>query len=377
MKIHFNDLGAQWKSIKDQAYPRLDDFFNNGNYIHGKELSIFEDNFAQYTGSSFAIGVSNGTDALKLCIQALNFENDKTDIIIPANAYIADIIAIKHQIYNINYNITLIDCDNFYQIDTNLLNEYLHNNRNKYDKCIIMPVHLYGHPSDMDTIKQLAQQFDCVIIEDASQAHGAISNNRMVGTHGDMCVYSLYPGKSLGAMGDAGIITTNNITYKNTLQSLRNYGSPKKYHYDTIGWNNRLDTLQAIILDEKLKLLDTWNKIKIDIANTYSLILKDIPEIQVPINAKYCDKHVYHIYCILADDRDELQNYLENNNVPTVIHYPVPIQKTKPFLSYDKLYNNPNTIYKSNRLLSLPIHPYLTINEIYYICDHIKNFFKK
>ena len=375
MNIQFNDLGKQWQDIEDQVYPKLDKFFNSGNYVHGPELINFETNFAKYTNSKYAIGVSNGTDALKLCLQSFEFDSS-TDVIMPANTYIADAICVKHQINNQNFNITLIDCDNFFQIDTNLLKKYLIQSRHKFVNTIILPVHLYGHPSDMDTISNLAKEFDCKILEDASQSHGAISNKKMVGHYGDMTVYSLYPGKNLGAIGDAGIITTNNKYYADKLISLRNYGSPKKYYYDTVGWNNRLDTLQAIILDEKLKLLDEWNNLKIKIATKYNQLLSDIKNIQTPKISYYCDKHVYHIYCLLVENRENLQQYLSSQGIPTIIHYPVPIQQTPPFSYLNIEDSNPVSINNANKLLSLPMHPYLRDDEINHICDCIKKFYE-
>ena len=269
MKILFNDLPAQWEEIKEKCSHSVDELLKSGSYIGGAFLEGFEKSFAAYSGRQYAIGVSNGTDALKLGIQAFEFYDSTTDVIIPANTYIADALAVAHQPKG-NFNITLIDCDDFYQLDLKRTEQYLSASRAQFDNCILLPVHLYGHPTDMQTVKSLAQKYDCKIIEDASQAHGARSRDEMVGTHADLCAYSLYPGKSLGAIGDAGIITTDSNTYHQKICELRNYGSPKKYHNNDIGWNNRLDPLQAVFLNHKLPHLDKWNIKKGEIAKKYS-----------------------------------------------------------------------------------------------------------
>jgi len=198
----------------------------------------------------------------------------------------------------------------------------------------------------------------------------------MIGNFGDISVYSLYPGKNLGAAGDAGIITTNNSDYNETLVSLRNYGSEKKYYYNKFGWNNRMDGIQAIVLNEKLKYLDDWNKKRSEIALFYSKYLSDIKEIDLPKNAKYCSKNVYHIYCIRVKDRVKLQDFLSKFDITTIIHYPVPIEITE---IYKNINNTPNTntIKWSNEILSLPIHPFMDENQVIFITEKIKQFYDK
>jgi dTDP-4-amino-4,6-dideoxygalactose transaminase len=379
MKILFNDLGKQWLEIKDSAMESLKDFFDSGFYIDGKYLHLFEDNFAKYTKSKYALGVSNGTDALKLAIQAFEFK-DNVDVIIPANTYIADILAIEHQPknININFNTTLIDCDDYYQLDLNLLEIYLKNNRHKYKNCLIIAVHLYGHPIDMIKLEKIAKEFDCKILEDASQAHGAFQNNEMIGKRSDITAYSCYPGKNLGAIGDAGIITTNDDNLYDKIKHIRNFGSSKKYHYEYIGHNNRLDPIQAIFLNEKLNLLDTWNEKRLHVANLYNNLLDGIEQVIVPKTANYVNKHVQHVYCLRVMDRENLQKHLNNFNIPTIIHYPIPIQLTKPFMHLnEKFKNNHNTLNWCNNLLSLPMHQYMERDEIYFISNAIKSFYNK
>ena len=268
-QIKFNDLSRQWEDIEECCMDSLLDMLRSGWYIGGPYLDKFEKSFAEYTGRKHAIGVSNGTDGLKLAIQSMNLEG-KTNVIMAANTYIADIIAVDHQVRG-DFEVTLLDHDDYFLLDLNHLENHLDQNRDKYDNVVIMAVHLYGQPIDMIKLESISDKYDCRVLEDASQSHGAMYDDEMVGTRSEMCVYSLYPGKSLGAIGDAGIVTTDNEEHANSLKSLRNYGSNVKYHYDDIGWNNRMDPLQAIFLDEKLRLLDGWNEKK----NKIAIFLKE------------------------------------------------------------------------------------------------------
>ena len=372
MNIKFNDLTKQWHEIKEEVMPELDSFFESSAYICGPYLERFEKEFSEWTGRKYSVGVSNGTDGLKLAIQSFNFYAGKTDVIMPANTFIADPFAVSHQVKG-DYHITLIDHDDYYQMDLQLLEEYLSSNRERYDNCIVIPVHLYGHPTNMKKLNEITSKYNCKIIEDASQAHGAITNGEMVGKYADMTVYSLYPGKNLGAIGDAGIVTTDNEEYKNRLVSLRNYGSPQKYHHDDIGWNHRMDPIQAVILSAKLKHLDKWNKMKQPIAKKYNELLSDI--VITPKIDNHVDLHVYHIYCIVVEDRENLQKFLSSKGIQNGIHYPIPIKDTPPY-SYLANEKTPNTQYNSDKILSLPMHPWIQETEIEYVCSSIKQYYE-
>ncbi|MHA2287765.1 MAG: DegT/DnrJ/EryC1/StrS family aminotransferase [Promethearchaeota archaeon] len=356
MKVLFNNLAKQWDVIKDDTKPRLDLLFEQSNFIGGAPVGQFEENFANYIGTKYAIGISNGTDALKVALEALNVDSP-CGVIIPANTFVATILAITY-VCKLKADIQLIDCDKYFQMDANLLEKCLKENRNKWKSCVIIPVHLFGHPADIKRIVELASEYDCKILEDSSQSHGALVNNKKVGSFGDISAFSLYPGKNLGAAGDAGVITTDNEDLYQKCKSLRNYGSSKKYYYDFKGYNHRLDTIQAIIVDEKLKHLDTWNNMRIEVAKKFSDQMKDFDNVITPELASYAEKNVFHIYAILIKDRNELQKYLNENGIQTVIHYPIPIQKTKPF-SYLDHFNNKNTIQFADEMLSLPMHPFL------------------
>ncbi len=372
MDVMFNNLSKQWDVIKKDVAPRLEALFKQSDFIGGKAIGEFEENFAQYCGVKYSVGVSNGTDALKLSLAAFKVESP-CGVMIPANTFIATALPVTY-ISDVNYDLTLIDCDEYYQIDVELLELYLKENRNKWKSCIIIPVHLFGHPSNMKRILEIAEKFDCYVLEDSSQAHGAMALNKKVGGIGDISAFSLYPGKNLGAAGDAGVITTNNEELYKKVKSLRNYGSSLKYHYDFKGWNNRLDTIQAIIVDEKLKHLDKWNDMRIKVAKKYDKLLKENSKVITPKTAPYINKQVYHIYAIRIKERDTLQTYLKENNIPTIIHYPIPIEKTNPFKHLEH-FDNKRTKQYANELLSLPIHPFLTDEEIEYITAKINAFF--
>jgi len=371
LNIKFNDLSKQWDIIKEDVSPKLEELFKKSDFIGGKAIDEFEKNFAKFCNTKYAVGVSNGTDALKISLAALDIESP-CGVIIPANTFIATTLAITY-LSNIKYEIILIDCDQYYQIDVVSLESYLKKYRKNWKSCVIIPVHLYGHPADMKRILEIAEEFNCFILEDASQAHGSVVLNKKVGGLGDISAFSLYPGKNLGAAGDAGIITTNIEELFNKVKALRNYGSFKKYHYEYRGWNNRLDTIQAIILDSKLKYLDKWNNMRIDVANGYNSLLNDNEIIITPKSAPYIDKQIYHIYAIRVKDRDNFQKHLSDHGIPTIIHYPIPIQKTKPFKHLD-CFDNKNTLQFANELISLPIYPFLNDEELEYIAKTINNY---
>lgn len=370
MKILFNDLSKQWEQIKEVTLPKLELLFKNSEFIEGNVIEEFEKSFANYIGTKYAIGVSNGTDALKISLASLNLKS-KCGIIIPANTFIATILAVTY-LTDLKYDIQLIDCNDYYQIDVKLLEVCLKKKRQLWESCVIVPVHLYGHPSDMKRIFELASEFDCFILEDSSQAHGAEVLDKKVGNIGDISAFSLYPAKNLGAAGDAGVITTNNEDLYHLAKSLRNYGSTVKYYYDYRGWNNRLDNIQAIVLNEKLKFLDSWNSERIKIARMYENLLTN--KIIKPKNARYVETNVYHIYAIRVKERDKFQNYLDKNNIPSFIHYPIPIQKTTPF-KYLDYFDNKKTTNFARELLSLPMHPFLTEEEIIFITEIVSNFY--
>ena len=369
MKIQFNDLGSQWNEIKKETLSKIEKVLSSGNYILGEPVSSFEEEFSIWNGNKYAIGVSNGTDAIKIAFRSLNLKSS-TYVLIPANTYISTILAIDDS--NLDTTIDLIDCDEFYQIDIIKLEEKLKENRNKYTNCVVIPVHLYGHSCDMEKILKLKLAYDFKILEDCSQAHGTKGfDNKNVGTYGDISAFSLYPGKNLGAAGDAGIITTDNLEYYDRCKILRNIGSKEKYIHVEKGWNNRIDTLQSVILSGKLKKLDNWNLLRNQVANRY---LDEISnnKIHLPIKADYCKYHTYHIFCIKVKNRTDFIEYMKKFNIPVLIHYPISIEDSDCYNYLPKI--NYITKENSNLICSLPIHPFLNKDEIDFIIEKINKF---
>lgn len=355
--ILFNDVASQWNEIEETALPKLINFLREGPYIQGKHCDEFESAFAQYCGVRNAIGVSNGTDGLKMALQCLPRAN--TVVLVPSNGHISDALA---PAYN-NLPMFLIDCDEYYNMDSVALNNFL--NISSVSTTIIV-VHMYGQAANVPEIRRVAPH--SFIIEDCSQAFGATIEGRSVGTFGDIGVFSLYPTKNLGALGDAGVVITNNDSYAETLKSIRNYG---KDSYTSIGHNHRLDEMQALILKEKLPLVKKWIERKRYLANLYREQLSNIEGIILPLEAPYNDGSTYHIFPIRVPGlRDVLQQYLKDRDIPTLIHYPILIQEMPLF----RTVGNKRAFQYSRELLSLPMHPYLKENDIYTITTAIKEF---
>lgn len=373
MHIKFNDLGAQWAIISATTLSKINKVLETGNFILGGEVKEFEDSFKLWNNNKYAIGVSNGTDGLTLAVSSLSLTG-KSMFYVPANTYIATLLGVVLSTCK-NAEYKLIDCDDYYQIDINLLEIELSEDRNNYDNLIVMPVHLYGASVDMAKLMKLKEKFSFRIIEDCSQSHGTItSDNLKVGNYGDVSVFSLYPGKNLGAAGDAGIIVTNNAEINEKCLMLRNLGSIEKYKHEIVGFNSRLDTIQAVILNEKLKHIDVWNEKRNEVALQY---LKNIENefVKLTKTPSYCNYNTYHIFPILTKYRNELIEYLSKNSIPVIIHYPIPIQKTGAF--YSEKQQNKKTIDFSNKILSMPMHPFISNEQIEYICEKINNFSPK
>lgn len=366
--IEFNDIASQWKEIRYSVY--LNEFLSRGPYIFGSEVEAFEKEFAEYCGAKYAIGTSSGTDALKLAIQAIRGDiwsgphQSPIEVFIPSNAHISSALAPSY----FNLNTVLVDCDESHNIDIKDLTESAKRYTGK--PKIVIVTHMYGNPADIPAIKKAFPE-NCFIIEDCSHAHGATINGQHVGTLGDIGVFSLYPTKNLGAFGDAGIIITNNIEYKFRLGGLRNYGAYYRDDCRDIGWNNRLDSIQALFLRKKLPRLKKWNSKKYGIAKLYNELLEGVGDLVLP---KLTEGRVYHIYQIRTTRRDQLQKFLEKRYIPTLIHYSTPIHSTEQFYTPESF---PRTETYSQEVLSLPIHPYLKIKDVKLITDAIKSFFNE
>lgn len=345
---------------------------HSGWYILGDAVEGFEKNFATYCGVKHCIGVSNGLDALILILRAyfeLGKMKEGDEVIVPANTYIATILAISHN----NLKPVLVEPDILtYNIDPYKIEEKI------TDKTkVIMPVHLYGQCANMDVINNLATKYNLKVIEDAAQAQGAMYNGIRAGNLGDASGFSFYPGKNLGALGDAGAITTNNDELADVLRALRNYGSNIKYYNLYKGFNNRLDELQATVLEVKLKYLDEENQRRREIANYYLNNIKNgkiiLPKLDTRYSILDTKSHVWHLFVIRTVERDKFQQYLTVKGIQTIIHYPLPPHKQSAFKEWNDL-NFPTTEKIHNEVLSLPISNVIEPIEIEHIVNSINEY---
>jgi len=313
--IEYENLQKLNNPFLEEYTKSFSDIFNSGWYILGNNVAKFENEFAKYCGTEYCIGLNSGLDALVLAIKALELP-EQSEIIVPSNTYIATILAILQ-----NNHIPVLAEP--YITTYNISPKEIERKITKKSRAIIA-VHLYGKLAEMDKITEIAQKHNLKIIEDAAQAHGAMLNNKKAGNWSDVAAFSFYPTKNLGALGDAGAVTTNSEKIAEKIKALRNYGSHKKYYNKYIGFNSRLDEIQAGFLSVKLKHLEKITEQKRKLARIYHDYLSD-KYIKPNIDDRYFD--VFHIYNIRHEKRDDLQKYLLNNNVKTEIHYPLPPHK--------------------------------------------------
>jgi len=346
-----------------QFREKFEKVLDNGYYILGPELEIFEKEYAGWFGARFCIGISNGLDALILSLMACNLPAG-SEVIVPSNTYIASILAIL----NCNLIPVLVEPDiATYNIDPDKIEEAI-----TPKTKAIMVVHLYGKCSAMDKIMAIKQKHNLFLIEDCAQSHGATYKGKLSGTFGEFGAFSFYPTKNLGALGDAGAVITDIETYKNTLAQLRNYGSERKYYNDIIGYNNRLDEIQAAFLSAKLPHLNTMNAHRNKLAKLYFDNLND--QFILPVqDADYYD--VFHIFNIRHPKRDELQKYLADKGIGTVIHYPVPPHKQKALAGIAGIKSSyPIAEEIHDTTLSIPCSFCHTEDEIMQVIAALNNF---
>ena len=362
--IPFVDLKAQYDSIKDEIDEAIQNVLNTTSFIMGEELKKFEEEFAQFCDVKYAIGVANGSDALILALKACGIGKGDEVITVPHT-----FIATTEAISNVGGKVVFVDIDpKTFTIDVSKIEEKITGKT----KAII-PVHLYGQPADMDPIIELAKKHNLKIIEDAAQAHGAEYKGKKVGSIGEVGCFSFYPGKNLGAYGDAGMVTTDNDEIAEKVKLLRNHGRiTKKYEHEIEGYSSRLDNLQAAILRVKLRHLNKWNESRRENAKKYNELLNNIGGITTPYEADYA-KHVYHLYVIKTEGRDKLREELKFKGISTGIHYPIPLhlQPAYNYLGYKRGDFSVTEEY-SQKILSLPMFAELTDDQIEEIVDIIK-----
>jgi dTDP-4-amino-4,6-dideoxygalactose transaminase len=384
--IKFLDLKKINEPYEAAFQEKLKSVLASGWYILGKEVQAFETNFAQYCGAQYCIGVGNGLDALTLIFKGyiqLGKLQKGDEVIVPANTYIASILAI------IQADLVPVLVEpklETYNIDPSLIQDKI-TSRTK----AILAVHLYGQLAEMDAINEIATQNNLIVVEDAAQAHGAersvqcsLFSDQLEGfenkfqqpltTPSEDCgatAYSFYPGKNLGALGDGGAVTTNDLELVKTIQSLRNYGSEIKYQNDFIGVNSRLDELQAAFLNLKLPNLDADNEKRRTIAKRYLSEIKN-DKITLPF-WDLSNNHVFHLFVIRTQNRADLQSYLATNNIETMIHYPIPPHQQKAFEAWNNL-SFPITEKIHHEVLSLPISPVMTMDEVRFVISILNKY---
>lgn len=363
-KIPFLDLKKQYIQLKDEVLKATEEVFSNTAFSGGQYVEKFERNFAAYCGTRFALGVDNGTSALHLAMRALNI-GEGDEVIVPANTFIATAWGVSY----VNATPVFVDCKpDTWEIDASKIE----NKITKKTKAII-GVHLYGQPFDVDAVKQVAGKHNLFMIEDCAQAHGAKYKGTTVGGAGEIGCFSFYPGKNLGAYGEAGGITTNEEAYYDHISAQRNHGSTVRYYHDMLGFNMRMDGLQGAILDIKLKYLDGWNSRRKVIARNYLNGITN-PKVQMQKQPDFSES-VYHLFVITADNRDALIKHLNAKQVFPGLHYPVPCHLQKVYASLDyKKGDFPNSEHLSEHCISLPMFAELSDEEVNCVIDAVNSY---
>ncbi len=359
MKVPFQDLPLQIANLRAELDTAIGEVLRHGQFILGPEVVSFEHAWAKFCGARDAIGVGSGTDALQLTLRALGI-GAGDEVITVANSFIATAEAISYA----GASPVLVDCDReHFLIDPEAVAAAITPRTRA-----IMPVHLYGQPANMSALLRLAEKHGLAVIEDAAQAHGAtLKDGRTCGALGRAAAFSFYPGKNLGAFGDGGAVTTSDESLARQLRLLRNWGAIVKYHHEVQGYNSRLDTLQAAILNVKLRHLAAWNERRRIAAGWYREALRDCPGLELPVEAPWCGRHVYHLFVvrILERDRDAVARTLGERGVQTVVHYPIPIHRQKAYASLGLREGTfPQAEQAARTVLSLPMFPEMTQDHV-------------
>ena len=367
VNIPLLDLKAQYSNLEKEIQKAIQKVFDSGQYIMGPFVESFEEEFAEFCGTKHSVAVANGTDALLLILDAFDIGPEDEVITSPFTFFAtAEVISQKGAIP------VFVDIDpNTYNLDVNQVEDKI----TERTKAII-PVHIFGQPVDMDELSLIADKYNLLIIEDACQAIGAKYNDKKVGSIGRAGAFSFFPTKNLGCYGDGGIVVTNDDKLAETIKILRFHGSNPKYYHSMIGRNSRLDAIQAAILSVKLKHIDSWNEKRNEKAKIYNQLLKNTPLI-----TPYHDinrTHVYHLYIIQSNYRDELMGYLKERGISTGVYYPVPLhrQEVYKFLGY-KDGSLPVAEKMSERTFAIPLYPELDYQQQIYISQQIGEFYKQ
>jgi dTDP-4-amino-4,6-dideoxygalactose transaminase len=363
MQVPFVDLKTQCQGIKEEIMAEIGQALDGMQLFLGKNVQTLESEFADYCGTEFAIGVGSGTDALHIALRACGIGAGDEVITVP-NTFIATVEAIILA----GAKPVFVDIDpETYNMDTSQI-ERMINGRTR----AILPVHLYGQPADIDPILELANKYNLKIIEDACQAHGAEYKGRRTGSLGDIGCFSFYFSKNLGAYGEAGIITTSDPEIAKRCRMIRDHGSSAKYHHTLIGFNGRLDELQAAVLRIKLPHLDEWTDNRRQLAEAYKASLPE--ELIIPQEMPLA-KHVYHLYVVRTPERERLREWLASKDIGVGMHYPIPIHLQEAWREYGgDNYSLPITEQITGEILSLPMYPEMSMGELGYVCECVREF---
>lgn len=361
MEVKANSLKASFELHKQEFIEAATQVLESGWYVLGPKVKEFEVQFAQYTNANYCVGVASGLDALILAFDALNLPKG-SEVIAPANTYIASIMGFT----KVGLVPRFVEPDCYYNLDATKIEAAI----NEKTKAICV-VHLYGQIANMDKIMEIANKYNLKVVEDCAQAHGAKLNGKQVGTFGDIGCFSFYPTKNVGAFGDAGCVITNNEAYANQISCLRNYGSSKHYYFDTVGYNSRLDELQASLLSVRLKYIDETIANRHHIAELYD---QGITNECIVKPENWCGKegHVYHQYVVRVKNRNHFMNYLKEHGIGSQIHYPQPphLSDAYRYLGY-KVGDFPITEMFANQVVSLPIYEGLDDDSINFVINVI------
>ncbi|HEX8148844.1 MAG TPA: DegT/DnrJ/EryC1/StrS family aminotransferase [Pyrinomonadaceae bacterium] len=368
MPVPFVDLQAQYRAIKAEVDEAIQRVLDTSAFILGREVEAFERAFAEYVGAGECVGVSNGTAAIQLALQACGV-GPGDEVVVPANTFFATAEAVS----TAGATPVFVDCDPFTSnIDAARIDEVV----TERTRAVI-PVHLYGQPADLDAVFEVAGRRGLVVIEDAAQAHGARYKGRRVGALARAGCFSFYPGKNLGAYGEGGAVVTNDAGVARRLRMLRDHGSEQKYRHELVGYNFRLEGIQGAVLNVKLKYLDDWNALRRRHAARYRELLAPLADsgaLALPVEADYAE-HVYHLFVVRTGARESLQRYLSAAGVQTGIHYPVPVHLQPAYASLGHREGDfPNAESQAERVLSLPMFAELTGQQIRYVADALADF---
>ncbi len=353
-KVPLADLSLQHSRLQSEIKAAIDDVILSSSFIRGHHVDAFEENFARLTGSDYCISCANGTDSLYICMKTLGLKPGD-EVIVPAHSWISTSETVTQA------GGKVVFCDTHphnFTIDSTQIESKITSRT-----VGIIPVHLYGHPADMSAIMNIARRHNLWVLEDCAQAHLAKYNNRLVGTFGNAASYSFYPGKNLGAMGDAGAITTNDIELANGMKRFARHGGLTKGEHIIEGINSRMDGLQAAILNVKLPHLEGWNKLRQDHAKTYLTNLNSISGIRLPYIEPYAD-HVWHLFVIKSKSRDRLKSFLDSKGISSSINYPIALPFLEAYSRYSFVPSDfPNAYMNQSQILSLPLFPEMTEDQ--------------